>query len=122
MTKSNRQFIDRLGIITSGICALHCAAIPILISFGLIGSMSGVMHDFLELSVIVMSGFLAVFSIYNGLNGHGRLHPQLAIGAGASSIVFGYVVPTLGHGFMAFGGALLLYGHWLNWRQLSIQD
>lgn len=122
MNKSNRHIIDRLGIITSGLCAIHCAAIPVLLSFGLIGGISGTMHHNVELLVITASAFLGIMSIYNGLNGHGRILPQVLISIGAFCIIMGFLVSMLGHLVMAIGGISLLYGHWLNWRQLSIQD
>ena len=122
MIKNNRQIVDQIGIITSGLCALHCAAIPILLSFGILGGTSGLMHDKIELVVIIASACLGFWSILNGLIGHGRIIPQLMIGGGAMLIIAGLSSSFLGHGFMAIGGCMLLYGHWLNWRKLSFTD
>lgn len=119
MSRTNQNKIDQLGIITSGLCALHCAALPLLISFGLLGSMHDTAHGALEIIVILASSFLGLWSIYNGLRGHGKLVPQLMIAGGALVIIFGLMIPAVGHPLMAFGGFVLLLGHWFNWRLLS---
>lgn len=122
MNRSNRQIIDQLGIITSGLCAVHCAALPVMLSLGLIGGINGSLHHIVELFVITGSAFLGIISIYNGLNGHGKILPQILISIGAFCIIMGFLISFLGHLVMAIGGMSLLYGHWLNWRQLSIRD
>jgi len=120
MKRLSRKNIDQLGIITSGLCALHCAALPILLSLGVVGSVTQVGHEVLEWTIILASAILGAWSIYNGLNGHGKVLPQILIGAGALTILLGLVLPAIGHAIMALGGITLLYGHWLNWRHLVV--
>lgn len=119
MSRTNQNKIDQLGIITSGLCAVHCAVLPLMISVGLLGSMQGAAHGTIEIAVILVSTFLGSWSIYNGLRGHGKLIPQLMIGGGAMVIVLGLLIPAMGHPLMATGGIVLLLGHWFNWRLLS---
>ena len=119
MSRTNQSKIDQLGIITSGLCAVHCAALPLMISLGLLGSIQEGTHGVIEAAVILTSAILGLWSIYNGLRGHGKLIPQLMIGGGALVIVFGLLVPAIGHPLMAIGGFVLLMGHWFNWRLLS---
>lgn len=119
MSRTNQNKIDQLGIITSGICAVHCAALPLLISFGLMGSMHNSAHGIAEILIIGISSFLGLWSIYNGLKGHGKMIPQLMIGFGALFIIVGLLVSMFGHPLMALGGCMLLSGHWFNWRLLS---
>jgi len=113
-----RHNIDRLGIISSGLCAVHCAALPLLISFGLMGTLNTDMHHFLEWTVIFCSLTLGIWSIYNALTSHGRLWPQLLIAIGAFMIIGGFLIAS-NHAIMAIGGIMLLSGHWSNWRLLG---
>jgi len=119
MSVIKRHKIDQLGIITSGLCALHCAALPLLLSMGMLGSLDAHAHGVLEISVIVVSALLGTWSIFNGLRGHGKMYPQLLIGFGALVIILGLLIPSIGHPLMAVGGFTLLYGHWLNWRLVA---
>ncbi len=119
MSVIKRHKIDQLGILTSGLCALHCAALPVLLSLGVFGSLDNQLHGTLEISVIVVSALLGTWSIYNGLRGHGKIYPQLLIGSGALVIILGLLIPSIGHPLMAVGGFTLLYGHWLNWRLVA---
>ena len=76
-------------------------------------------HGTLEIIVIMASSVLGLWSIYNGLRGHGKLVPQLMIGVGALVIILGLMIPAVGHPLMALGGIVLLLGHWFNWRLVS---
>lgn len=122
MVPTKKHIIDKLGIITSGLCAIHCIALPLLLSFGIIGGFNDGFHDTTELVVIIVSTILALWSIYNGLNGHGRLLPQLFIALGATIILIGALTHFYSHAFMAFGGLLLVVGHWRNWRALLSKE
>ena len=122
MNKIKAHRIDQIGIITSGLCALHCAAIPIFLSLGLLGSLSGPGHGMLETIVISISSILGVWSINNAISKNGRVIPQISIAVGALIIILGLNQNIFGHAMMAVGGFMLLYGHWLNWRHLSITN
>ena len=118
MSTIKRQNVDRLGILSSGLCALHCAALPVLISFGLVGTLTPDTHLFIEAGVILSSLFLGVWSIYNALTSHGRIWPQILIAVGAFVIISGFLFSS-SHIFMAVGGFMLVSGHWFNWRLLG---
>ena len=121
MTKQQKEIIDKLGIFTSGLCAVHCAFLPILLSVGMFTSVGSDFHHLSELIVVLTSMLLGIGSVYNGLKGHGRLMPQVLIGSGALIIIIGLLSSGVTHLIMAFGGFILLLGHWLNWRKLKLQ-
>lgn len=121
MSTIKRHTIDRLGILSSGICALHCAALPVLISLGLIGTLNSDTHLVIEWGVILSSLVLGIWSIYNALTSHGRIWPQVLIGFGAFAIIIGLAF-SLSHVFMSVGGFLLVVGHWFNWRLLGTSN
>jgi len=110
--------IDSLGILASGLCALHCAALPLLLSLGLIGTFDNELHHTFEWTVIFFSFIFGGWSIYNALKSDGRIWPQVLIGAGVMIILIGFYAIS-NHYLMAVGGGMLLTGHWANWRQLG---
>ncbi len=122
MSVKNRKFVDQLGVITSGLCAVHCAAIPILLSFGFISTIGGSNHDWVEAIIVCFSFVLGSFSIYNGLKAHGNIFPQWLIAIGAFVVILGIVGPFPNHLLSACGGVVLLYGHWINWQKTTHLD
>lgn len=119
MSIAQRNKVDRVGMISSGLCALHCAALPMLLYFGVISSVSSVAHDSFELVVLLCSISLAIYSAWRGLRLHGRIFPQLLIAGGMLMLIIGFLMSQ--HMVMAIGGLCLVAGHWLNYRsQISL--
>ena len=77
-------------------------------------------HHLSEWIVVITSSLLGLWSVYNGLRGHGRLLPQLIIGVGALVVIIGMLNANVTHLIMAVGGMILVVGHWLNWRKLKV--
>ena len=110
--------VDLMGIMASGLCAIHCAALPILFSLGVLGGVTtSVAHHSLELGVLIVSFGLAIWSSYRGWKVHGTFAPQIFIGLGMSVILYGFLVATpANHSIMALGGFTLVLGHAWNHR------
>ncbi|MFT4567631.1 MAG: hypothetical protein ACI9FN_002598 [Saprospiraceae bacterium] len=110
--------VDIMGIVASGACAIHCAALPILFSLGILGgATTSAAHHSMELGVLIISLGLASWSSYRGWQSHKRLSPQLTIGLGMALILFGFLVATpANHSIMALGGFVLVMGHTWNHR------
>jgi len=104
--------IDAVGMLSSGLCALHCAALPFLLYFGVIGGVSSVAHDSFEAVVLICSIGLAAWSSWRGLRLHGRVLPQFFIAVGMLVLILGFAISL--HEVMAVGGLFLVSGHWLN--------
>ncbi|MEL6389098.1 MAG: MerC domain-containing protein [Bacteroidota bacterium] len=122
MTKTTTKGVDRLGAITSGLCAIHCAALPLLFSFGLLSGVSAAAHHSMDLSVLVLSAVLGGWSIYQIRKSHRHLLPIILISVGLVTITTGLVVGHGGHHlWMAVGGCILLLGHVSNLRIIKAQ-
>jgi len=112
--------VDTIGMITSGLCAVHCAVLPFLFSFGIIGGASSAAHHSIELVVVVCSFGLGSWSIYQAMTSHKQLFPQLAIILGLMIILGGFFLSTPdNHTVMSIGGFVLVSGHWINRRYLQ---
>lgn len=119
MKKQSTKAVDTIGMITSGLCAVHCAALPVLFSLGILGGASSAAHHSLELAVLVVSVGVGAWSIMQAMKTHGKIFPQLIIVAGLSLIVTGFLLATAeNHSIMAIGGLILVSGHWINRRYL----
>ena len=51
--------LDKLGMTASLLCAIHCLALPLLISAGLIGGLNWFNHGFTEWSLIILALLIA---------------------------------------------------------------
>lgn len=116
-----RQFIssnlDFLGFLNSFLCAIHCAAFPILISFGLLESLFWVDHLWLEMTFLGLSILLASLSLIKSFKSHRRIEPLLMVGLGLVSLMIGLslhhcIVQT---SLMVLGGLIIASAHVVNY-------
>ena len=108
----NPSVLDRLGIWISGLCALHCLAIPVLPL--LASSMFGqIWFERTILSLSILIGSVALIS--GALKYHGRYYPLLLLLAGGSIYWFKDMFGEAGEPFtITVGAALIITGHWIN--------
>lgn len=124
MNKVIGRKVDIMGIVASGLCAIHCAALPILFSLGVLGgASSSAWHHSAELGVLILSLALASWSSYRGWKSHRLIGPQVLIAAGISVIVLGFFIATdIDHRIMAVGGVILVLGHAYNHRLQNLTN
>lgn len=113
-----RTYLDLLGISASFLCAVHCLVMPLILSMGLIGSMSWLESPWVEWSFIFSTLALASWSLLASLPKHRNYTPLLVAGVGFVLIVVLHHLfeHSIGHYFSAVGGVLVAYAHYLNWR------
>lgn len=119
-----QRWLDRLGMSASTICAVHCLALPFLLSvlpaIGL-GFLGG--HTF-ELIMIATSITIAAVSLGRSYTVHGKLNPLMMMISGAVLLVFNFVgheshtplVETLHPYIAGFAGLMIASAHWINLR------
>lgn len=109
---------DSAGFFASLLCAIHCSAIPILISLGLMSSGSW-MHNHLFDWIIIGFGFImAGYAIVGDyLRKHRKIQPLLFAVTGFAFLLIGMIEH---HGWMlifsVIGGRLVATSHVLNFR------
>ena len=117
MTKLKRN-IDLFGLVSSSLCAVHCMALPVLISLGFLGTIgSSTSHFVTEILVVVASAILVALSIYKGLKTHESATPYWFFAFGLVAICVGLFCGY--HLLMAAGGLSLAVGHLLNHKLLQ---
>ncbi|MBS1914089.1 MAG: MerC domain-containing protein [Bacteroidetes bacterium] len=119
-----QQLLDRFGVSASTLCAIHCAAVPFLISIlpavglGFLGGRA------FELSMIGISTVLATFSLGSSYRVHRKLNPLMMMSTGIMLMLFNVVgheshtelAETLHPYLAALGGLMIASAHWLNMR------
>ncbi len=109
--------IDIFGLMSSGLCAVHCLALPLMLSFGFWEGLSTTSaHNIVELSITALSVILVVTSIYKGINGHDKITPYWFFGVGLFLLSTGLFISN--HWAMGIGGSLIALGHLLNFKLL----
>ncbi|MBC7884736.1 MAG: MerC domain-containing protein [Saprospiraceae bacterium] len=110
---------DAAGFFTSMLCAVHCSALPLLISLGLIGSESWMHNHLIDWVVIGVGVLIATYSLLGDfIKVHRNITPLAMSLAGFSLLLIGM---TEHHGWMlvfsVVGGLLVATSHIVNFRK-----
>ena len=113
---------DRLGLAVSGVCAVHCLLLPVTLSvlplWPIAAAFEAWLHPLLALLLVPTT----VLAAHEGYRQHRRLHIAVLLGAGLAVVIAAVALGRGGvsefaeAGLMLAGSALLLTGHWRNWR------
>ncbi|HRF38637.1 MAG TPA: MerC domain-containing protein [Saprospiraceae bacterium] len=105
--------LDAWGMLASGLCAVHCLAIPVLLA---LGASAGV--AWLETPWLITAIGLAAQSLVGSYRReHGRPLALWVAGAGFAVLVASRLAPeNLEHYLTAVGGFAIATAHWINWK------
>ncbi len=113
--------LDKVGMTTSLLCAVHCLALPFLLSAGLISGVSWINHHLLEWCLIVLAILIAGKSFIHSYRHKHRSTLPMTMAA----IAFVFLLTSrmiadefAGHFLTAVGGVILAVGHYVNWLKL----
>lgn len=117
----SNQTLDLIAITSSILCAIHCAIVPILLSFSALASFHFLGNPWIEWSFILFGFVLAIGSL---LSSYKKVH----------QIFWPLLYATIGFLFIAisrldfsewweagntvFGACVVAYAHFKNWRLL----
>lgn len=113
--QKQHQRVDQLGGFVAFLCALHCIAIPVLISFGGLGFLNFISHGAVELTFLLVTILFAGSSIFLSLrkNAISKL-PIILFLIGFTCIIFSIIFHI--HLLSAIGGILIASAHFFNWK------
>ena len=119
---SKHVILDKIGMATSFLCAIHCMALPLLLTVGLIGGMTWLEHDLVEWSLIVFAVTVAVASFGRSYHDHHELLlPTILAISGCILLLISLTVSgIIEHLIAALGGLMLATGHYIKWSKLKI--
>nr|WP_225444698.1 MerC domain-containing protein [Pseudomarimonas arenosa] len=112
---------DRLGMVASTLCAVHCALLPILIAMlpslglGLLGRAD------LDQAFVLFASLLALTTLTQGYRRHRTFRAWWFLLPGVALLWVGAYTSLHTHGvlhtsLMVAGGSLLATAHWVNLR------
>lgn len=109
--------LDFLGFSASMVCALHCMALPLVMTFSALSGLAWLENPWIEAIFIGLSFGIASWSLTRSY----RLHQQMAaIRIVVIGFVFIIVSRFADHGWepilAAVGGMTIAGAHWKNWR------
>lgn len=113
--------LDFVGFSASLACALHCAALPFLISMAPLAGLEMLENPWVEYGFIATSFFIALSSLSNGYRKHHH-KPQalMLVAVGFTLISAGQLIHSeaLEVPLMAAGGSIVAIAHWVNWKHI----
>jgi len=113
---------DRFGIGVSGICAIHCLIVPVMVSILPLWTITGVIHDWVHPILILL---LLPVVYFAAKRSHYDRKITTYLIAGFLLLLIGWLA---GHFWLGLlfesittlaGSILLIIGHWSNYRHHS---
>lgn len=108
--------LDKLGMVTSIACAVHCAGVPLVItSLPLIG-MEFLTNEWIEISMIVLSVVVGTWALTGAYSIHKSFVPLMTLTLGFGLIGSGHLIENLESALVPLGGLSIAGAHYSNWR------
>jgi hypothetical protein len=115
--------LDSIGMTASTLCAIHCAVVPVLLTFLPLAGLGFLANPLFEWGMILMALLLGVSSIFlSYFRTHHRVLPLLLLVTGFVIIITGHiylkgwmeavVVPT--------GGLTIALAHFINFKYVDV--
>ena len=117
-----RSLLDRLGALGSLLCAVHCAAIPLVIALAPSLGAAGWLGGNFELAFVVFATGLGLFSVTWGYRRHGAVRALGLLLPGLATLWLAILYRPLHEALvphavaMTFGGTLVGLAHLANLR------
>lgn len=117
-----KSVADKLGMFLSGLCAIQCAMLPILLSISaVVPSWAHIGHGWIWMTVI---GVVALWSFSRGWRQHHDKKVMVVFILGYTSLV---VATLLEHrvpiiiesAVFVLGGGLMVFAHWRNYKLMK---
>lgn len=112
---------DFAGFLASMICAIHCAALPFVLTIGALSNLAWLEHGLFEVIFITLSIIIASWSLLRGYVLHHRSLRALFIAAAGFSVIIAsrFVEGDWEHWLTMAGGIIIAIAHTVNWRLLA---
>ncbi len=119
--KKSIRFWDKLGVLVSSLCIVHCILLPVvIIAFPAVASFLGLSEDNTHFALMAFLLPATAFAVYSGFKVHGQFQPLIWLGVGLGLVVLGTIFAHnfLGHHWefilVTLGSVSLVRGHILN--------
>ncbi|MDQ7041246.1 MAG: MerC domain-containing protein [Rhodothermus sp.] len=119
---AKRSLWDRIGIGLSSICLIHCLLLPLTLVVLPLGATLITLHEEVHILFAVLLLPTTAFAAYQGYRRHRHRRVLGWLGTGLALVLLASfpgheVLGVLGGTLVTMlGSALLIWGHWQNWR------
>ena len=113
---------DFVGFSASLLCAVHCLALPFLLSLTPLAGAHFLHNHWFEYAIILLSFVVASYSLVHGYRKHHQnLLPLIIVTAGFLLIGAGHFLPIKWSEALltAAGGVTIALAHLLNWKYIK---
>jgi tetrahydromethanopterin S-methyltransferase subunit C len=108
---------DGLGIFTSILCAIHCALLPLVVSFLPLLGLGFIRHPLFEYGMIGLAFIIGTSALWHGFNRHHhRLTPWLLFAGGMMMLIAKEVWGRYELYFLPVAVVLIISAHVVNYR------
>lgn len=109
--------LDKFGMTAAIACAIHCAALPFVITTLPLWGLNFLAHSWVELGMIGLSLIIGLWSLSTAYPKHKKVLPVLVL-------IFGFALIATGHYWLEdleavlipLGGFTIATAHLFNWR------
>jgi carbon starvation protein CstA len=115
---------DQLGATCSGLCIVHCLAVPVILAAGGLGALGEVMASkAFHVAMLLPVALFALISFPGGYCRHRRLGPGVVVAVGLSLLVIAQIAPHHWERLItSSGGLLIVAAHLTNHRYSRAQS
>jgi len=120
--RSYKINLDRIGITASTLCAIHCAALPFLITVLPLWGLGFLANEAVEITMIALSLVIGIWSLSSAYRKqHRRITPILVLITGFACIALGHFsgIEWLEPILIPIGGFTIAAAHYINLRMLK---
>ncbi|KLT66586.1 MerC domain-containing protein [Pedobacter sp. BMA] len=114
--------LDKLGITASTLCAVHCAALPFVMTVLPLWGLDFLANDAVEITMIALSLVLGIWSLARGYRSqHHSIRPLFILICGFILIASGHFLPVAHFEaiLIPLGGITIAAAHFTNLRMLK---
>lgn len=120
-SSTKQERLDHLGITASIACAIHCAALPLVITALPLVGLEFLANIWVEISMICLSLIVGIYSLGTAYPKHKKLYPILILLAGFVLIGSGhFLFEDLEAVIVPLGGFTIAAAHLVNWKYSRI--
>ena len=108
--------LDRLGVMASLLCAVHCSVIPLALAYGALGGLYWMTNPVVEVVFIVSALIFAFFSASRSLHKHAHARHAMVFMILGFAMIIGshYLFHAYEMLFATIGGISIASGHFIN--------
>ena len=118
-----KRNIDLIGFMTSGLCAVHCLVLPVLLSLGLMNAWVSVEHKIFESVILLLTFIFISISTFRNFIKHQRFSVLLLFAIGLLLLFVGFISGgAYNHVLMAIGGMVVALAHFSSWSTIRISS